>query len=332
MEKLHLVSKRNGEKELQVLSWSKTRWGSLLVALRRLIDLRYAILQIPDDDDIATARDAIREQEWRDLKAMCKILKPVETMSQSQGGQKYPTLSSCLILLRHGRNALKNPVEGETETVKNFRETLRNALKAKVQWSTEEATLVIMAMMLDPRYRNYSTCQPIIDFHPLKASHHWNLAKKELIARVSKCIKAAGFPSEDNAFLELPECIFGDPWGEMERRKARPVQAVQPHIIGNRAKEAVERYLDGRPISMRDKNGDFQDIFTWWKIQDHVYPFVAMVARTVLAVPASSVPSERVFSKAGELFSKQRLRMTPEAVDLQLFLHYNKERMKDYNI
>ena len=83
---------------------------------------------------------------------------------------------------------------------------------------------------------------------------------------------------------------------------------------------------------MRDQNGDFQDIFTWWKVEEHNFPNVAMIARTVLAVPASSVPSERVFSKAGELLSKQRLRMTAETADLQLFLHYNKERMKHYKV
>jgi hypothetical protein len=144
-DKLHLVLKNDGEKEVQVLSWSKTRWGSLLVALRRLIDLRFAILQIRDDEDIAFARDAIREKEWRELTEMCKILKPVETMSQSQGGQKYPTLSSCLILLRHGLNMLRNPLGSETETVEKFRETLREALKTKVKWNDEEASFIIMA-------------------------------------------------------------------------------------------------------------------------------------------------------------------------------------------
>ena len=64
--------------------------------------------------------------------------------------------------------------------------------------------------MLDPRYRNYWTCQAIIN--PQTASSLWNLAKKELIARVSKCIRAMEPSTEETVSYIPPEPIPGDPW------------------------------------------------------------------------------------------------------------------------
>ena len=50
---------------------------------------------------------------------------------------------------------------------------------------------------------------------------------------------------------------------------------------------------------------------------------MAALARILLGVPATSVPSERLFSSAGELLSKKRLRMKPALVNKILFLREN---------
>jgi len=62
----------------------------------------------------------------------------------------------------------------------------------------------------------------------------------------------------------------------------------------------------------------------WWKENEQKYPRVAVVARKVLAVPASSVPSERVFSSAGLLVNKLRNRLAPALVDGIVFLNKNR--------
>ena len=40
-----------------------------------------------------------------------------------------------------------------------------------------------------------------------------------------------------------------------------------------------------------------------------------MLAKKYLAIPGSSVPSERLFSKAGELISEKRSQLKPKNVD-----------------
>lgn len=61
----------------------------------------------------------------------------------------------------------------------------------------------------------------------------------------------------------------------------------------------------------------------WWKQNEVRFPRVAQVARSVLAIPATSVPSERIFSSAGLLVTKLRNRLSPDLVDKIVFLRKN---------
>ncbi len=64
-----------------------------------------------------------------------------------------------------------------------------------------------------------------------------------------------------------------------------------------------------------------EDPLLWWKQNSHVFPFIQNVARVYLSTVATSVPSERLFSKAGELISTKRNRIKPKNVDMMLFLN-----------
>ena len=52
-------------------------------------------------------------------------------------------------------------------------------------------------------------------------------------------------------------------------------------------------------------------------------PILAEVARAILCVPGSSVPSERVFSKSGQLLNKKRASLKSKNVDMLIFLNKN---------
>jgi len=50
-----------------------------------------------------------------------------------------------------------------------------------------------------------------------------------------------------------------------------------------------------------------QNPLSWWATNHQKYPSVATVARWLLAVPATSVASERLFSKAGNVITKNEI-------------------------
>ena len=63
----------------------------------------------------------------------------------------------------------------------------------------------------------------------------------------------------------------------------------------------------------------------WWKENETKFPALAVVAKSYLAAPATSTPSESLFSAAGSIVSKKRASLTKEHVDMLTFLHSNSE-------
>jgi len=61
----------------------------------------------------------------------------------------------------------------------------------------------------------------------------------------------------------------------------------------------------------------------WWKVNNDIYPMLARLAKSYLCIPASSTPSERLFSAAGNIASKKRESLSQEPVDMLTFLHCN---------
>jgi hypothetical protein len=70
----------------------------------------------------------------------------------------------------------------------------------------------------------------------------------------------------------------------------------------------LERYL-GAPTVDSDV-----DILDWWKQNSVAYPCLARIARDYLAIPATSVPAERVFSGGADLITKKRGSLGEETI------------------
>jgi len=76
-----------------------------------------------------------------------------------------------------------------------------------------------------------------------------------------------------------------------------------------------------------------QDLLHWLKQQENTYPRLSALAHSVLAVPATSAPSERVFSIAGlvGLFQAKRSNLAPNKVNKVIFVHNNAHLVDDRN-
>jgi hypothetical protein len=56
------------------------------------------------------------------------------------------------------------------------------------------------------------------------------------------------------------------------------------------------------------------DIYQYWKSKQYDYPIIAQIARDYLAMPATSSPSEVVFSQGGDVVTKKRNRLTGDSI------------------
>ena len=59
------------------------------------------------------------------------------------------------------------------------------------------------------------------------------------------------------------------------------------------------------------------------------YKHLSHLARAVLAIPATSVPSERIFSAAGVVLNCKGSSLLPHVVDKVIFVHENGHLLED---
>ncbi len=94
------------------------------------------------------------------------------------------------------------------------------------------------------------------------------------------------------------------------------IQRLQPLAMRlfssdkNTQKSELIRYFSEPRVVMSDEH----NILKWWKDNQSRFPTLAKMARDYLAMQASSVPSERGFSKSGLTVSNLRNRLNPETV------------------
>ena len=61
----------------------------------------------------------------------------------------------------------------------------------------------------------------------------------------------------------------------------------------------------------------------WWKREKSKYPLLVQAVKYYLCIPATSAPSERIFSMGNQIVTKKRSTLLPEHVNMFIFLHDN---------
>lgn len=92
-------------------------------------------------------------------------------------------------------------------------------------------------------------------------------------------------------------------------------EARRSHNVTADATIEVQRYLSEQNVRR------LEDPLQYWERQKSVYPNLYRLAVRYLCTPASSVPCQRVFSKAGDVVCKKRSPLNRSTVEQILFLN-----------
>ena len=72
------------------------------------------------------------------------------------------------------------------------------------------------------------------------------------------------------------------------------------------------------------------NVLQWQKNHERHLPLLAGMAKAVCCVPASSAPSERVFSGAGNIVTAQRYNLDPNTTEMLTFCQQNWSRLQQH--
>jgi hypothetical protein len=189
--------------------------------------------------------------------------------------------------------------------------------------------LIFFGAALDPRMKTLALAVPVdeqedvwnalleelIDIHPVAPAP--DLAAP--VAAAAAAVPAALLPTVH---------IYDDDDDDMHNLFAQlqPVQEVVAAVGSEPALRAIlldeiKRYRSVDLLLMRNQDDSFTNPLAWWRDNQSQFPNLARLAKRILCIPATSAPSERVFSAAGLTIAKDRARLLPTTADDLIFLH-----------
>ncbi|GBC25170.2 zinc finger BED domain-containing protein 4-like [Rhizophagus irregularis DAOM 181602=DAOM 197198] len=91
----------------------------------------------------------------------------------------------------------------------------------------------------------------------------------------------------------------------------------------------VDNYLNESITEKADPN---INPFEWWNHNRHRFPILSILARKYLSIPATSVPSERLFSDAGNSMTNKQTRLSPKFFQEILFIKRNSKYIDMFSL
>ena len=298
-EKLRTVQEQLGMPQLKLIQDVVTRWNSTYLMFERIASQHEAItttLCLLDKAQMCLSTD---EKEFI-LKAIA-LLRPFLQATEQISGEKYVSISMIIPLTR----LLLRSCTQSPNTL--LRQNLVQELNRRFSRIEQRYTMAV-ATLLDPRFKK-------IGFADASAVDQ---AIRRLQGDVRPMIENEAQQAEQNINDESrtndqqTDAVTGL-WATFDEKVA---EATSHRSESTDAFIEVKRYFEERNIERSDP-------LQWWKENGARFPHLMMLAKKYLAIPGSSVPSERLFSKAGELISEKRSQLKPKNVDTILFLNKN---------
>jgi hypothetical protein len=331
---------------LKVVTDVVTRWWSTYSMIDRLLWLRVPI-------SILIARDqcpGLSGDDWKYLKEIADVLKPFMKAQKMLEGEKYVTSSwvlGTIQTLRAGLESAKTafPSNKYEQVAHNLAKVLLKDLNCRWGESSTYDGIVhrgrmnrqvgvhpvlVIASFLDPRFKSLQHLKVCERVRVLDDIYSEMIA----VATESKYggVDMTGegdFSDDDDDEDHDDDDEDSCDGGVLQMDQDQDQQRLVVH-------EQVRRELDGYknlpdlPAVHKRKNGRAKrkngrpkptDPLQWWTKRQDQFPILAKLAtRVYLAVPATSAPSERVFSKANHIISKTRCRLDPAKAGRMIWL------------
>ena len=317
-----------------------TRWNSAFDMLARFLQLQVAVVATIRSKELSGLKEkdikSLNDDEIAQAEDLQRFLKPLKDMTVLMSSES--NLTASLILPLHnrlvGESGHLRPKASDSQMLASMKEEMLKDFQGRYDDVQDKLRLI---SVLDPRFKN-------LTFVPETERPKVFFDLTELAANLpSRAVEVKQEPddaqTDNNALPALPDL----PGSSAQDGQACPSSEQKPaglslldSLLGEDT-DCVVTHADPAPsnferatIEITAYKSETQlarigNPLQWWKDNAFRYPLLSPVAQVLLSVPATSVPSERVFSTAGDICTAQRASLGPDQVDMLVFLKKNME-------
>ncbi|KAI2644978.1 zinc finger BED domain-containing 1-like protein [Labeo rohita] len=291
-----------------LISECQTRWGSRQMMISRILEQQQALTQVLSADK--KLRHLI--PTWQDidvLESVSKSLGPMLDFTDALSGDEYVSVSFVKPVLQLFNTSLLEMREEDTDLTKNIKKKMLDYLNEKYE-DDDTQKLLDMASFLDPRFK--------MDF--ISADKKTQV-KATVASQMMECQKKSSCSTdvEPNVTSATQAKKAKKSLGSFFKQRETEAKGDSSLTLKDALEAELNTYLLTPPI---DKE---EDPLAWWKVHKLSFPHLARLARKYLCIPATSSPSERLFSTSGNIVTCQRTCLKPAKVDRLVFLAKNLE-------
>lgn len=286
---------------LKLIQRCPTRWNSTFNMLERLYTLRTGITAVLSDRSIFKSSVAAQlemcEADWLKISDLATVLNPFQQATTVLCADKKITLSLVRPIIHSIINHHLAIQNNDSAMIISFKLCVAVDLTERFHMKNpgDQTKYIVrpeqMASFMDPRHKTLIS---------------------EPSDYVRECIR-----KEVQKRIEINQ--QNNKNGDTSHNKTQ--STVMDFLLGsttNIQEDEFSRYLSEPQI---DHN---LDPSAWWQAHETSFPTIATTAKQLLCIPASSASSERVFSSAGNIVSAKRNCLSPENVNMLVFLHQNR--------
>ncbi|CAG9792672.1 unnamed protein product [Diatraea saccharalis] len=278
---------------------SPTRWHSMLAMLE---SLAHFCNRNPVNNLLAQVNQhdlKIYQQEWNLLEDLIRFLRKFREVVEMLSTQKTASLNLALVFRLEIRDILNSLSDEETLIMLS----LKNKMLAKLDKRFPITDKIVVSALLDPRFISLSQIDSYLE--------QKNTTRAAFLAEYIKI--QPNISNHSTMVATSPPAVLASTSNESilsklsKKHSSSSTSSILTSVEFNEVDQECWRYLAAANAS--DVVDD--DVLQYWRNKSKTFPHLSQLARAILAIPATSTPSERVFSIAGLTVTAKRSRLNP---------------------
>lgn len=274
-----------------------TRWWSETGQFKFVIANEMALYKFtttyPDMDQTCL----LSQDDIGRIKAILLVMEPMEKYVTTLGSETFATASIVVPLIHKLDVVFKKFKFHDPIACFEMKKFFKSVPKFLEKLYIEDKSLMELATYLDPRFKD---------------SRRMDL--EVILRREINELKANQSNCEDSCNDNVSKKV-----SKKKSALEELFDAEEESIVVDVATHELDLYFSQLKIPITENP------LSWWKNRSNVFPYLSRLAKKYLCVPATSVLSERVFSRGGKVITKETNRITDQHAEELIFLHMNKD-------